>query len=284
MTKLKQLSNNKKKQHIKILHKIKCYEGRQEEGFVYNYLGAKTRRNYFVQLSNNKYTATAIIKTTYPPFDEEYFEHLDLLESVHYAQNEFIMMELGAGWGKWIVNAYYALKQLNPIPYYLIGVEAEPTHFQYMRQHLKDNNVDFKKVKLFEGAVNDQDAIVGFKMGNPDSWYGQYIADVETKVKAYSLNTLLKLKNYFDLIDLDIESFEYKVLAPAVDELNKKVRKIHIGTHNKKVEEQLRILFKENNWINVWDYPCIDNCQTIFGKINFQNGVQTWLNPKFYKK
>ena len=36
-----------------------------------------------------------------PPIDEEYFEWVDLLESVRDARGAYTMMELGAGYGRW---------------------------------------------------------------------------------------------------------------------------------------------------------------------------------------
>ncbi len=39
------------------------------------------------------------------------------MEAVSQAQGTFIMFELGAGYGRWCINAMHALHFLNPIPY-----------------------------------------------------------------------------------------------------------------------------------------------------------------------
>lgn len=70
---------------------------------------------------------------TYPPFDEEYFEWIDLLEAVAAAKDRFTMLELGAGFGRWTARAAAAAKQRD-LSYSLIAVEAEPTHFDWMRE------------------------------------------------------------------------------------------------------------------------------------------------------
>ena len=63
------------------------------------------------------------------------------------------LLELGAGWGRWIVNGVAALRAQRPLPYHVVGVEAEPTHFTWMRQHLADNDVDPRSATLIEAAV-----------------------------------------------------------------------------------------------------------------------------------
>ena len=40
----------------------------------------------------------------YPDFCEEYFEWIDVLESVLAADQQFVMIELGAGYGRWLVQ------------------------------------------------------------------------------------------------------------------------------------------------------------------------------------
>ena len=50
------------------------------------------------------------------------------------------MIELGAGWGKWIVSGAVAARRCG-IDSLVIGVEAEPEHYKWMREHLVDNDV-----------------------------------------------------------------------------------------------------------------------------------------------
>ena len=46
-----------------------------------------------------------------PPVDEEYFEWIDLLESVQAAGGSYTMLELGAGYGRWGVRAGLAARR-----------------------------------------------------------------------------------------------------------------------------------------------------------------------------
>jgi hypothetical protein len=44
------------------------------------------------------------LATEHPVAHEEYFEYIDLLEAVTLARGLFTMMELAAGYGRWLVR------------------------------------------------------------------------------------------------------------------------------------------------------------------------------------
>ena len=91
-----------------------------------------------------------------PPVDEEYFEWIDILESVSLARDSYTMMELGAGYGRWAVRAASALRQRGIRQCHLVAVEAEPVHFGWLQQHFADNGLDPAQHTLVHGAVCDQ--------------------------------------------------------------------------------------------------------------------------------
>ena len=96
------------------------------------------------------------MRCPYPAFNEGYIEWIDLLESVVAARKSYTMIELGAGMGRWAVRAASAVRHYNPnLPFRLIAVEAEPTHFEWMRLHFADNDVDPNQHSLLYAAVSD---------------------------------------------------------------------------------------------------------------------------------
>jgi FkbM family methyltransferase len=228
----------------------------------------------------------------YPLLDEAYFEWIDLLQTVTAAQEHFTMVELGAGWGRWTANAVAALRQVNPLPYTMVVVEAEPTHFGWMKEHLERNGVDLNQCQLVQAAVAANDGSIGFFVGEdptwgtPNQWYGQSIGG-KTQVPAVSLNTLLAPLPKVDLLDMDIQGAEYEVIEAAAEEVNRKVKRVHIETHNREVERGLRLVFTRLGWKNIFDYPCSTNypevleSKTDFGIASFVGGRQSWVNPKF---
>ena len=239
------------------------------------------------------------VATELPQFDEEYFQWIDLVESVETAQESFGMIELGAGYGRWLVNAALALRQMNQSKFKLIGVEAEPTHFSWMKQHFLDNAVDESGYRLIEAAVGADDGRAAFLTGDPSHWYGQSTWPPETRtviplrlklafalirgriktVNMVSLNTLLQTADMVDLIDLDVQGSELRVLAPAMKAVDLKVRRIHIGTHTTAAESGLRTLFQDLGWKSMFDFPSGSCSPTLWGNIAFQDGVQSWINP-----
>jgi len=266
-----------------------------DEDYEVNFLGVRTRRMFWTGGDPASRDRGGL-----PLPDEEYLEWLDVLEAVAEARTRFVMVELGAGWGRWLVNAAAALRRIVDIPYYLVGVEAEPTHFTWMRQHMLDNDVDLDSVDLVHAAVAASDGVVLFHMGQPDAWYGQAIAsgveipedsesrDVGTApvertiapVRSVSLATVIAGHRQIDLLDLDIQGAEAEVLESGRGELDARVRRVHVGTHSAENEARLRALFRSLGWIELNDYACGREHETPYGRIAFSDGVQTWRNPK----
>jgi hypothetical protein len=71
----------------------------------------------------------------YPAPSEELFEWVDLLESIDDAGDSYVMAELGAGFARWLGAAACLMRQYKPMPFRLIGVEAEPTHFEWIKKY-----------------------------------------------------------------------------------------------------------------------------------------------------
>jgi hypothetical protein len=83
-----------------------------------------------------------------------------------------------------------------------------------------------------------------------------------------------------DLIDLDIEGQELVTLTAAVADLDAKVKRLHIGTHGVEIEAGLRQLFSDHGWRCLADYSLQKTSETPWGVIAFDNGVQSWVNPR----
>ena len=211
-----------------------------------------------------------------------------MLETVIAATGSFTMIELGAGYGRWLARSALAVKRYHgDLPIKLIGVEAEPTHFQWLRVHLRDNGIDPDEHELVEAAVDAEEGEVLFYVGNPGKWYGQAIAESTNaasesikKVRAVSLSGILRRHDSVDLVDLDVQGAELIVLKGAIAALNEKVKRVHIGTHNQDIELGRRTLFREHGWHKLNDYTCQSTELTPWGQISFGDGVQTWMNPR----
>ncbi len=278
--------------HHPIIEKYSPWSGLGDPRYFYNFLGAKTQRSFFDFTFKPNTTQQTEINTRYPTFDEEYFEYIDILEAIENSQESFTMVELGAGFGRWLVNAAVALRKESQKPIKLVGIEAEPTHWQMMLMHFMNNEINPQEHELIEAACATSDEPVFFICGHSDQWYGQAIVSspdarqaefpkAHTKqVAAVSLPQILNHLKKVDIIDLDVQGSEFEILCSAAGELDQKVKRVHIGTHSREIEDQLRTLFTELGWINVHDYQCQTQNSTPYGEIFFQDGVQGWINPK----
>jgi len=297
--------------HPALMH-LPSWEGCAPAGFVVDFLGVRTRAKYFEKMVPGGADAPRerIVRPPRPAFDEEYFEWIDLIESVSEARERFVMIELGAGYGRWLVRAVAALRLLNPMPFRLVAVEAEPQHFQWLSEHFRDNGIDPADHDLIEAAVNATGEPVKFHVGNPSGWYGQAIATNGTTrrlrrlfvrarmamgwrgkpvpdqhgetlvVRGVTLDALLRRLPRVDLIDLDVQGAELDVLGAAAPRLNQQVKRVHVGTHGPAIERGLRELFRAHGWQPLNDYPCQTRAATPYGDIEFGDGVQTWVNPR----
>jgi FkbM family methyltransferase len=295
--------------HHPVFGHFSRYRGPVEEGFeIDSFLGSRTRDTF---LQQTRPCPGGFADVPYPAFDEEYFEWIALLESVTTAQGAYTMAEVGAGYGRWAVRAACAARQHCGLPFQLIAVEAEPKYFHWLRQHFRDNGIDPDRHRLIHAAVTDHCGVAPFYVQRPDDdqrprelWFGQTIAPrpvaeslgageyygfplskhpngySSITVPCLTLHEVLDGCVLVDLVDIDIQGEELRAVSAAMDLLNTKVKRLHIGTHSAQVEDGLRRLLRNNGWKPRADYGCGGVHETPYGSICFQDGVQTWINSR----
>ena len=283
-----------------------------DEGFAIDLVGARTRVEFFERLvPSGPPRGAASLTPPLPPFVANYFEWIDAIESVQQARDRYVICELGAGWGKWCVRAVCALRQLNPLPFNCIAVEAEPTHYRWMRVHFADNGIDPDMHDLRWSAVAPTGGVVPFAIGDAQRWYGQAISEAAPPpldarasrrlkargllgrppthrdaretiwVPAVTLWDVVGGEERIDLLDLDVQGNEHLVIESAAPLIDARVRRVHVGTHSRDIEATLRRIFTKLGWLSRVDYECNSTAHTPYGAISFVDGVQSWQNPRF---
>jgi FkbM family methyltransferase len=271
--------------HHPIIEKLKLTEIEVPYGYRADYFGVILKEEFEGALPSGRYTTPSL-----PPFDDDYFEWIDLAEAISESSGRFVFYELGAGYGRWMVRAAKLCDLLGLQEYHLTGVEAEPTHFKWMNEHLRNNGIKPKVHRLIRGAVSKDGKKSPFYTGNPGKWYGQRLASEEeakntpgfdfAAVETLTLRKLMDKDREINLMDLDIQGSEFEVLEAAQRELDHQVRRVHVGTHSTEIEKGLRILFSELGWESHFDYACLTENETPYGPMRFQDGVQSWINRK----
>lgn len=263
------------------------WRGAGEKGFLTDFLGVKTRCSYLP----NAYASLSGIVDGPPTEANAHFHSLSewkatLLAVMEAKDNRFVIIELGAGWGPWIVSGASAARKLGIENIVMAGIEGSAEHFAFLRQHLLDNGFKPEDHILMHAVVGAADGIAKFpKLRSPSEEWGASadFSDAFPKgemdeVKCVALGGILSQLPTVDLIHCDIQGAEAEVLAAARDALNERVKRIVIGTHSRSIEVSLLDLFSSAGWRLETDERC-ELTQLADGKcVLARDGVQVWRN------
>lgn len=108
--------------------------------------------------------------------------------------------------------------------------------------------------------------------------YG-YSAELQF-VSAVTLHDVLTPLDRVDLLEFDIQGAEGVVIAPCMRILNRKVRRVHIGTHGRALHLALRRLFLAAGWEFVFDFAPDTRHITSRGPFEIGDGILSARNPK----
>jgi len=280
--------------------------------FYIDCFGGRTRRTYFSK--ERDMGSLDLMNLFAPSAFEEYFEWVDLAESVLAAGESFTMVELGAGYARWVVLGAVLARALGKRIERLCAYEAEPDHYLWTRQQFSDNGLDPAEYQVVQAAVGPREGVCKFYTGCADEWWGQSIAPESEpmmstirrflnrllrragdmhpvqEVPVVTLDSILSDYEYVDFIHSDIQGSELDVIEVSMDELDRKVRKVLIATHppsvvgtgGKDVELGIRRLFAGKGWTCIRDIPALSKGYPV-GKYttDIDDGTQTWLNPRY---
>lgn len=290
-----------------------------DERYHHNFMGARISHGFerdfndvialpnpeqFKDLKSSGRSAAYDVDPTYPEQQsEDYFEWIDLLTAIDRAKGAFSMIEIGAGYGRWIANAAAALRRHKGVPLMarLVGVEASRARFDLMVANCAINEIPASGVELIRAACTT-DGRPMF-MGVSDD-YGSAVVDdpkvlalfdgVSTeqvwveddsgkrfqieKMPGVRLSDLLS--EQVDFIDLDIQGAETDLIPEAIDALNKFAKLVHVGTHSAAADSVGAATFHIHGWRPRWKFPAALFNQTPFGAFRFIDGIQSWENPR----
>ena len=158
------------------------------------------------------------------------------------SKNKQVLWDLGAHAG------YYTLlfKTINKNSS-VFAFEPIENNFGYFQKHLQLNNLS--NITLFKNAVSNEEGIFKFARGN--SVGGKLSETGDMTVPVVKLSKLLEDNEleFPDVIKMDIEGAEYKVLQDLEPYLaSYKKPLIFLSTHGKEVQEQCLNLMESLNY------------------------------------
>lgn len=238
------------------------------------------------------------------PRDQEHSLHgtsewIGTLRSVLEAGKSFTAIELGAGWGPWLIAARQAAlaRGIKDKDIDLIGVEGSADHHAFMLDNFRTNGLDPAKYSLHHAVAGAQDGVASFpKLNAAEEDYGAFASFGEDgigvdrmtaaqhgeleEIPCISLATLLADKKRVDLLHIDIQGHEEDVLRAGMDVLNAKARRVVVGTHSRSIEGHLFDLFHANGWVCESEVVCQMRPLMDGSRALWVDGEQVWRNDR----
>jgi FkbM family methyltransferase len=224
----------------------------------------------------------------------EAIEWVGTLKAVAGARDRFVSVELGAGWGPWVVSSAVAARAHGISDISLIAVEGDPGHFDFLQKHVRDNGFDPDKHKLMHGIVGATDGFAYFpEINSQADWGASAIFTAQdgkfskadeaalqsrrhNKFKSFSLQTIFG-EQTVDLCHIDIQGSEVDVILAGSQALKKQVRWIVVGTHSRSIDGRLIDILSSQGWQLENEKPC--KFEVRDGQLRTMlDGAQVWRN------
>lgn len=268
--------------------------GRQPRaGHNVNFLGVAVPIEVFPFLANTGGTLDQI------PIPANY--HADMAEwaaalrPVELARDTFTMIELGCGWGCWMVNTGVVAKRRG-LAIELIGVEGDPLHVDLCHRTMAANGIGTGEYHVVRGVAAASSGIALFprRREGEDNWGFEPIFGATEQqrddlvangsyesLEMIALADVIGDRPFIDLLHIDIQGGEGPLVREAAELLTDKVGYILIGTHSRMLEGGLMTALFDRGWRMEIERPAIFSLENGLPTIRV-DGVQGWTNPRFH--
>ena len=282
-----------------VIRSFPCTAATPEPGYVTDFIGTKMRRKYLPGNPNESFVEGYPIPASFHATQAEWG---GALRAALDADDEISIIELGAGWGPWMVSVGAAARQRGIKKFHFVGVEADLQHHEWIKDHFRDNGFDPAEHQLIHAIVGPRDGFADFPVIDAPSedWgskanYSPPTAWTRLKAKlkgripvnpgmrrlrCLSLETLLKPRDFVDLVHCDIQGSEAETLAAGMMAMNAKVKRLVVGTHGRDIEQKIMVDMAAHGWILENQEAC-KFVQAGSKMALYMDGCQTWRNSRF---
>lgn len=283
-----------------------CVDGRSPQaGFIVDFLGVQTRVS---SLANSQRLHEGVLNIPVPgDYHAEAIEYVGLVKSVACARDRFVALELGAGWGPWLVAGAAAARRRGIETIRLYGVEADPQHYDFMVQHFIDNGLNPSDHHLVKAAVGLERGTARWPkiadaandwgsrparmqegcLDVQDASYLGALLDDFIEVDIVPAKEILEREARWDLVHIDVQGWERLICEDAIEQFNTRVAHLIVGTHSRKLDGDLLDLFHREGWILEHEKPSrftfIPGVKVLEG-MNQVDGTQVWRNPRLLEE
>jgi len=294
-----QLFSGYSEQDLAIFSEFVNPDAKPEPGFIVDFIGSRIRASSVWKGARSLEGQHLDIPVP-ADFHAEAIEWIGLLKAVRSARDRYIAMELGAGFGPWIVAGGVAARRRSIQDIRLYAVEGDPQHFRFLNQHLADNCFDPDQHVLIRAAVGTTEGLAAWPVldeaSASESWgdrpirsdgdyAGRRLPDTQP-VQVVAMRDLVLREPFWDLIHIDIQGDEVAVCRSCIEELNARARWLIIGTHSRKIDGDLLELMWGAGWLLEHEKPAkftfFPNPATLEAMTTL-DGTQVWRNPRFFQ-
>lgn len=294
---------------LQLFDKYCAPEAQPSPGFYTDFSGVRTRLSYFGIDSHPAEQQVAAIPFPDDALHAETIEYLAAIVALEQAKNSFTVVELGAGYGPWLVFGAKAALRRGISNINLIGVEADLQRHQLLHTNLVDNGLPLPQnplqndvdpaasgiqVRCIHGAISDNNGKVSFGSQSVLDWGASPIEGGGSEdyrgitVKAeeidtYTIEAVLSDVPTVDFLHMDIQGFELKSIRASLDALQRKVRVLLVATHSRALEGGIIDLLHDNGWKLLYEKPCkfTPGSDTELTALTYLDGTQVWVNTRF---
>ena len=154
---------------LEIFKKFVVSPGTSEPGFITDSLGVRTRVTALPDPVHQRARETIGLPDPADTYHAAPIEYLGLIKRVAASRHRSTDLELGAGWGPWLVTGALAAKRAGISDIHLYGVEGDPEHCAFLRQHFLDNGLDPDQHTILNAAVGAERGVASWPTGSLSS-------------------------------------------------------------------------------------------------------------------
>ena len=271
-----------------------------EPGFVVDFLGGRTRVTSLWD-DARKLDGRLLDLPVPADYHAEAAEWVGLLKTVQSAGARWAGMELGAGFGPWIVAGANAARLKGITDIRLCAVEADAGHFELLRRHVQDNGFAAESQRLFHAAVGvapgtafwpvTEDAREDWgsrpmQAHAPGTAATDHLGRTWVKtvpVQILAMSDLVEAEPRWDMVHIDVQGHEVEICRSCIEELNRRVHWLIVGTHSRKLDGDMIELMRSAGWLLENEKPSkfhfLPEAPTLEAMTHV-DGVQVWRNPR----
>jgi FkbM family methyltransferase len=277
--------------HPRIFYEFERKKSVSDGCSVYDFIGSAIEAAYKCGWGKNIAPSGEVIKPGYPQPSEWTVDWIACLLSAKLAGDRFNVIELGAGYGQWMVTSILAYKALNPdCPAHGMAVEAEKTHYEWLQSHVKKNlgSYDDVRTDLLFAAVGYDGVALFPTVAEPAQNYGAAYQSPgsgermqETECLSMRAIDARFSEATVDLIHVDIQGAEADLIAnPGFEEALAKTRFALFGTHRSNdLHHEVKKRLEVAGMHILIEWPRQSVIETPFGSINTNDGAILAANP-----